>query len=139
MKFFWILQDPIRFYKNLQNASFCKIWWNLSGMTKICIDCIFYVTTFITYLPQYIKNWKRISNSNMHLEQKMEFAIRNWNCLNVCIQPEFETVLAHCEVLLRKWAGKKCLWKKFILLYECIQKQGKNNFWNRTLAIWVTT
>ena len=35
---------------------------------------------------------------------------------------------AHREFLLRNRVGKTCLWKKYILLCECIQKQGKNNF-----------
>ena len=34
----------------------------------------------------------------------------------------------HREFLLRNGVGKTCLWKKYILLYECIQKQGKKNF-----------
>ena len=29
------------------------------------------------------------------------------------------------EFLLRNGVGKTCVWKKYILLYECIQRQGK--------------
>ena len=35
---------------------------------------------------------------------------------------------SHREFLLRNEVGKICLWKKYILLYECIQMQGKKNF-----------
>ena len=35
---------------------------------------------------------------------------------------------AHREFLLRNGVGKICLWKKYILPYECIQKQGNKNF-----------
>ena len=35
---------------------------------------------------------------------------------------------SHREFLLRNGIGKTCLWKKYILLYECRQNQGKNNF-----------
>ena len=35
---------------------------------------------------------------------------------------------AHREILLRNGVGKICLWKKFIVLCECIQKQGKRIF-----------
>ena len=31
------------------------------------------------------------------------------------------------------------IWKKYILLYKCIQKQGKKNFWNRTLGFQAAT
>ena len=46
---------------------------------------------------------------------------------------------SHREFLLRNGVGKTCLWKNYILLYECIQKQGKKNFLNRTLAFRVAT
>ena len=39
-----------------------------------------------------------------------------------------ELFIAHREFLLRNGVGKTCLWKKYILLYECIQKQGKRIF-----------
>ena len=49
------------------------------------------------------------------------------------------TPCTHCEFLLRNGVGKTCLRKKYILLYECIQKQGKKNFWNSTLAFQAAT
>ena len=47
--------------------------------------------------------------------------------------------ILHREFLLRNGVGKTCLLKKYILLCECIQKQGKMNFWNRTLFFLVAT
>ena len=46
---------------------------------------------------------------------------------------------SHREFLLRNGVGKTCLWKKYILLRECIQKHWKKNFWKRTLAFRVAT
>ena len=37
------------------------------------------------------------------------------------------------------YLGKTCLWKKYILLYECRLNQGEKNFWNRTLSFWAST
>ena len=34
----------------------------------------------------------------------------------------------HCEIRLRNGKGIIGVWKKYILLYECRQNQGKKNF-----------
>ena len=43
------------------------------------------------------------------------------------------------EFLLRNGVGNTCLWRKYILPYEYIQKRGKKNFQNSTLALGVAT
>ena len=45
---------------------------------------------------------------------------------------------SHCESKLWNDRGIIYLWKKYILVYSCIQKQGKKNFWNPTMSFWVT-
>ena len=34
----------------------------------------------------------------------------------------------HHEFLLKNGVGKTCLWKKYILPFQCVQKQGEKNF-----------
>ena len=45
----------------------------------------------------------------------------------------------HREFWLRNNVGKTCLWKQYMLLYECRLNYGNKNFWNCTLTFWAST
>ena len=88
-----------------------KIIWNNANMSGI-VEFLGAVLTRLIWMNQ----------------EKKSYSMQNHKAL-----------ISHREFLLRNDKGKICLWKKYILLYECRKNQVEKNFWNRTLAFRVVT
>ena len=88
-------------------------------------------------LGDLTKNFCNSNDFKCHLF--IDLQLLNFAYKRLLNKPYENEITSHREFLLRYGVGKTCLWKKYILLYECIQMQGKKNFWNRTLAFRVAT